>query len=630
MTATLGEEHAELLSGVELFRGVDRVTLAKLAAHLEPVAVEHGQVLIRQGDPGDGFYLVSRGTFGVFAARDAADGEVRLGTCGRGDAIGEMALLSGEARSATIRAEQDGEVLRLDQARFLSLVRADPSVALAISAGLIRRLRSADAARLGLAEPELQIVSKSAREVTRRPRLDRKTVALVLSAVIFVVGWLVPPPADLGLPGWRALVSLLAVVPILAVEALSDGAAALLLVTIWVVGGVVPARVAIGGFGNTTWILSVAVFGVGAAVAASGLLYRFSLWAVARAGGFRGQVATLGISGLFLGAAVPNATGRMSLVASGIAELAEAVGYAPRSRAAAGLAMAAMAGFGQMAAPFLTSSSTSLLAFALLPEASRANLNWVTWAMRALPMHFLVLGGMLLFIAWRYAPTGPVRAARAALSVQQTLLGSPTRHERSAGIVTLALLAGFATQPWHGIDPAWVAATAFVVLAASGVLTADVLRLVNWSTLLLLGVLTGMGDVFAAARLDTWVAGLVVGTVGGLASVPIVFIGVLGVLCIALSVVLRWQANVPLVIIALVPIAQGAGIDPWVVAIVALTAGNMFFLPFQSSIYLALYSGTGAQLFQHAQARPVAVVYAVLTILGLMLSVPLWQAMGLI
>src|SRR6185295_5460579 len=139
MSAGLGGEHAELLSRIELFCGLDRVALAKLAAHLEPLQVAAGEVLFRQGDPGDGLYLVSRGTFGAYA--DAGTGEIRLSMCGRGDAIGEIALLSGEPRSATIRAEEDGEVLRLHHARFQSLVRSEPSVALAISAGLIRQLR---------------------------------------------------------------------------------------------------------------------------------------------------------------------------------------------------------------------------------------------------------------------------------------------------------------------------------------------------------------------------------------------------------------------------------------------------------------------------------------------------------
>jgi hypothetical protein len=45
MAATLSGEHAELLSQVELFRGLDRVTLAKLAAHLEPLALGAGEVM---------------------------------------------------------------------------------------------------------------------------------------------------------------------------------------------------------------------------------------------------------------------------------------------------------------------------------------------------------------------------------------------------------------------------------------------------------------------------------------------------------------------------------------------------------------------------------------------------------
>src|SRR5204863_8482073 len=129
----------------------------------------------------------------------------------------------------------------------------------------------------------------------------------------------------------------------------------------------------------------------------------------------------------------PNATGRMSLVASGITELSEAVGYPAGSRAAAGLALAAMAGFGQMAAPFVTSSSTALVALALLPESARAELNWVVWAVRALPMHLLMLVGMLAVIAWRYPPpTPPTPTARNALALQRILLGTPTRNERIA------------------------------------------------------------------------------------------------------------------------------------------------------------------------------------------------------
>jgi len=281
-------EHAALLSRVELFSGLDRVALAKLAAHLEPLPVSAGEALFNAGDAPDGPYLVSRGQFGVFGSADGSSDEVRFST----SLPGEIALLTGARRTATVRADQDGEVLRLDQARFLQLVRSDPSVGLAISAGLIRRLRAADASRLGIDhvdgfETPRKMASKT--EGTHGWRVGRQGVALGVSAILLIVGWITPAPGDLGTAGWHALVSLVALMPILALEALPDGAVALLLVAIWVLGGVAPTHIALGGFATSTWMLCVSVFAVGGAIAASGLLYRLSLWAVARAGSFVSQ-----------------------------------------------------------------------------------------------------------------------------------------------------------------------------------------------------------------------------------------------------------------------------------------------------------------------------------------------------
>jgi hypothetical protein len=52
--------------------------------------------------------------------------------------------------------------------------------------------------------------------------------------------------------------------------------------------------------------------------------------------------------------------------------------------------MAMLMGFGQMVAVFLTSSTTSVLVYAVLPEASRANLSWGSWAVRAAPTHLIL------------------------------------------------------------------------------------------------------------------------------------------------------------------------------------------------------------------------------------------------
>src|SRR4029450_11550617 len=71
----LGLEYADVLASVDLFAGLDRVTLAKLAAPLEPVSVDPGAAVFRQGDPGDAFYMIVRGFFGIYVA--GASGSAR-------------------------------------------------------------------------------------------------------------------------------------------------------------------------------------------------------------------------------------------------------------------------------------------------------------------------------------------------------------------------------------------------------------------------------------------------------------------------------------------------------------------------------------------------------------------------
>ena len=132
------------------------------------------------------------------------------------------------------------------------------------------------------------------------------------------------------------------------------------------------------------------------------------------------------------------------------------------------------------------------------------------WSERAAPLHIILLSGLLGFIVWRFAPrlaTSPTRPRAGAFVLQRTLLGRPSRDELVAGLVTVGLLIGFATQPLHGVDPAWVAVLAFVVMAVAGALTLDTLRAVNWNTVLLLGVLAGMADVVSTSKLDVRLPG---------------------------------------------------------------------------------------------------------------------------
>ena len=633
-------EHAALLARVDLFAGLTRVTLAKLAAHLVPVRLASGAELFRQGEPGDAFYLVARGELGVYVVGGADEGENRVAVLGTGDPVGEMALLTNSPRSATIRAETDGELLRLDRARFLSLMRQEPDVALAIAATLSRRLQAALArgegaaadSKIGTSGNIAQTTPSAASQAKlQRLRSPGGALSMLLAGVILFSGWLAAPAEGLSPPGWHALVLLAAVVPMLAAEALPEGVLALLLAAAWVLGGVARPEVALTGFSSASWVLVVSVLAVGAAIAASGVLYRLSLWTVAHTrAGFPSQVLALSIVGVLMGPAVPNATGRVTMIAPALRELVEALGYAPGSSAAAGLSMAALIGFGQMAAVFLTSSTTAVLVFAVLPAESRSGLDWIAWAYYAAPPHLILLSGVVGTILWWYRPQNGMAEVRSSLELQRALLGPPSRRERISLAVGAALVIGFIGQPLHGVDPAWLAVLALTILAATGVVTAATLREVNWSFALLFGMLASIANVFSVTRVDRWLAHTIAGAVGDLTTNPALFVFALTLLCFIVSFVLRWQAAAPLMTIALGGVAAEAGISPLVVGLVALIACNTFFMPYQSTTYLALYHGTGGELFSHRQARAAALAYGLFSLLALTASVFFWDLMGLL
>ena len=88
------------------------------------VPVAAGEVVIRQGEPADRFYLIESGTFTVSRAEHDGAAPAILRRLGPDEAFGEIGLLERSPRTATVTAESDGVLLALDGDAFLELVGA--------------------------------------------------------------------------------------------------------------------------------------------------------------------------------------------------------------------------------------------------------------------------------------------------------------------------------------------------------------------------------------------------------------------------------------------------------------------------------------------------------------------------
>lgn len=105
------------------FLKVPPANIAQIFASMEPVSAEPGDLIIRQGDPGDYYYVIASGKVQVLL-RTAKGTEEELAQLGVGRSFGEEALVSGNPRNATVRALTRCELMRLSAERFNKLLRA--------------------------------------------------------------------------------------------------------------------------------------------------------------------------------------------------------------------------------------------------------------------------------------------------------------------------------------------------------------------------------------------------------------------------------------------------------------------------------------------------------------------------
>jgi len=105
-----------LLRSLPLFAELPAPAIEGLASALRPVQLSAGTVLIRQGDPGDAYFAIAAGEL------DAVQDGQFLGRYGRGEGVGEIALLRAVPRTATVTARTAATVYRLDRDLFLTAV----------------------------------------------------------------------------------------------------------------------------------------------------------------------------------------------------------------------------------------------------------------------------------------------------------------------------------------------------------------------------------------------------------------------------------------------------------------------------------------------------------------------------
>lgn len=128
-------EKVLFLRTVDLFTYMSTRELGHVAKIAREVAYPAGSLILEEGDYGDALFIIASGEVSVTRGGEG------LGVLGESDYFGEMAVLTGETRSATIRASSDCLVMRIEQSEFHRILSENFEAVLAVIRTLCRRLQ---------------------------------------------------------------------------------------------------------------------------------------------------------------------------------------------------------------------------------------------------------------------------------------------------------------------------------------------------------------------------------------------------------------------------------------------------------------------------------------------------------
>jgi anion transporter len=399
-----------------------------------------------------------------------------------------------------------------------------------------------------------------------------------------------------------------------------------------IISGLAQPEAVLSGFSSSSWFMTLGVLGLGAAITSSGLFYRLSLQLVRVFPlSYRWQIVAMGLMGVVVMALIPQQSARTAIISQMLMNLSESLGYKNPSKASTGLFVASFLGLGQLGFLFLTGSTTSLIAWGLLPEEVQAQFSWGYWVYAAslptLTVIVVVISATLIL----YKPESQARVSYKMVQTQLQILGPLSRHEWITLGVLCFTLGGWLSKSYHNTDGAWIALIALCVLINTGVLGWGMMKKgIDWEMLLYMGATLSIPALLTQAKIDQWLVGMFAPVILPFTNSPALCFTVIILIAVAVKLAFTSFLTVVTLTVALLPLAPELGISPWVMAMIVLMGSEVWFFRFQVDWHTMASATTGGKGFSYPMMSRINPVYAVAYILAAIVAIPWWRHLGLI
>lgn len=459
----------------------------------------------------------------------------------------------------------------------------------------------------------------------------KKKIAAVLGVVLGIASALCLSTL-LGAQAARALGILAWAIVWWICKVLPDFVTALIMGLLFTTLADVPTQTVFSAFSNSTWWLLMSAFGLSIGVIHSGLMHRISLYVLRLfPPTYRGQVLGLLTVGTITAPFIPSLSAKAAMLAPLSQGISRSMGYADKSKPSTGLFLAMLTGLRNPAPLFISASVLGYTLLACYPESVQTQFTMGKWFLSAFVWFSVISILNYLALGYIFGPKQEAQQKQIDFGDEDARLGPMRRGEKIIlWIISLTMLL-WVTEKYHGVPNHVIAIAALCAMLIFGVVSVKQLRSeMSWESLIFIGVVLGLAPSFTYLGINDKIIWICSPAVTAMTSNLYVLLLGIGMITVLMRfVIVSELAFVNIFMAFVVPLAVGAGINPWIVGFAVYCFVNPWFFLYQNPVYMAAYYSTGGSMANEGNLAKYCAVYLCLCMVALAASIPVWQFMGI-
>jgi DASS family divalent anion:Na+ symporter len=462
----------------------------------------------------------------------------------------------------------------------------------------------------------------------------KKPFIIILGLIVAIVIARITPPAGLTPAAMIYLGVFVCTLIYLVTNIISDFVVSMLFMAAFALFNVGSFPAAFSPFSSTTIWLLIGALAMGAAAAKCGLLKRVTYLVMkVFPETYRGMIMAVLGAGCIISPMIPSVTAKVAIMAPLSRSISETLGFKAHSKGAAGLFSAMLISAYVVGVGFLSGSILSYLLLGFLPAQFKAEMTWVKWFLCALPWTITVVVLSYFVIMVLFKPTQAVSLTSGFAAKALEDMGPIKKSEKIVGIIIACTLILWMGERILGIDSSIVGLVAGALTFAFGILEREEFRSsIPWDSVVFIGGILSIAGFMTTLKVDVWIGKLVGGYISPLlANIWLFAILASVIIYLVRMVIISQLASMTIFMTLLVPLAVSNGLNPWTVCFIVVCGVLTWNLAFQTTTFMAAWSAAGGDEFvTHKETLPMSIAYMVISIIGILISIPFWKMMGMI